>query len=83
MYSIKLVFELTKHLQIVYYRDNFAQYEPPLQAALDFRTAAEDALTKHTVSLDKTLLLPFTLIVISSGTGIKSSCYAIDATSSI
>lgn len=36
-------------LQIVLYRDNFAQQTPPDQFALDFRTAIEDALTQNSV----------------------------------
>lgn len=34
---------------VVIYRDNFAQQVPPEQWALDFRTEAEDALTKNSV----------------------------------
>lgn len=35
--------------QVVIHRDNFAQEKPPEKWALDFRTAAEDALTKNSV----------------------------------
>lgn len=34
--------------QIILYRDNLAQERPPEKWALEFRTAAEDALTKNT-----------------------------------
>lgn len=32
--------------QVVFFRDNFAQQKPPEKWALDFRTEAEDAVTK-------------------------------------
>lgn len=35
--------------QVIRFRDNFAQEYPPEQWALDFRTTAEDALTKNSV----------------------------------